>query len=488
MSINAPTITAFTLGMAQICAALPGGLPSSIALAYSGGADSSALLHLAHAYAQQHGITLYAFHVHHGISPNADAWLAHCARTCDEMKINFAAERVTLGQSHSVEAAARHRRYAALGQMCRERAIPLLLTAHHQDDQAETVLLQLLRGAVMQKGMETVKQAPALLGTDQVWIGRPLLALPKDELVGWLMLQQGGQRITHVEDESNTDPRYARNALRSQVLPQMAQIFPGFQQVLARSAQHAQVTQSLLEDLARQDLAHYPAPRGLQMAALLELSQDRALNLLRYWLSTHGARMPSSAWLMELYTQLRTAREDAQVCVVHPDCEIHRYRGCIYWVPKWQPADAPQAFRWQGESKLDFPAFGGQLHVLPVSASPQNAGRVDNPAHEGDTPPQAGAAWGIDAAWLRAQFLQLDYRQGGERLKLAPNRPNRSLKQHCQSLDIPAWERQRLPLVRVVEEARPGAFGLLYAAGIGGNSHYFVETGERVHLHWRASA
>ena len=285
-----------------------------------------------------------------------------------------------------------------------------------------------------------------------------------------------------MEDESNTDPRYARNALRSQVLPQMAQIFPGFQQVLARSAQHAQVTQSLLEDLARQDLAHYPAPRGLQMAALLELSQDRALNLLRYWLSTHGARMPSSAWLMELYTQLRTAREDAQVCVVHPDCEIHRYRGCIYWVPKWQPADAPQTFRWQGESQLDFPAFGGQLHVLPVLPVLP----VPTSLQNRDNPPQAAATWGIDAAWLRTQDLQLDYRQGGERLKLAPNRPNRSLKQHCQSLDIPAWERQRLPLVRVVEE-RPRALGLLYAAGIGGNSHYFVETGERVHLEWRAS-
>ena len=134
--------------MARVGTIIQAAAPGSLAIALSGGLDSSALLHLANAYARQHDIALFAFHIHHGISPNADAWLAHCEAECASLGVRFAARRVVLEKTRSgVEAAARKLRYAALGALCAEHGIGLMLTAHHLDDQADTVLLQLLRGA-----------------------------------------------------------------------------------------------------------------------------------------------------------------------------------------------------------------------------------------------------------------------------------------------------------------------------------------------------
>ena len=150
-------------------------VPTSIAIAYSGGLDSSALLRLAHAYAREHGIALHAFHVHHGISENADAWLAHCEQACAALGVHFNARRVTLAKTKSgVEAAARKLRYAALGDMAREHGVRLMLTAHHLDDQAETVLLQLLRGAGP-KGLAAMPERATVGGvtqpSDRDWYG-----------------------------------------------------------------------------------------------------------------------------------------------------------------------------------------------------------------------------------------------------------------------------------------------------------------------------
>lgn len=457
----------FAHGMQEVLALLPGSeRPRAIAVAYSGGADSTVLLHLAQDFAQQHGISLFAFHVHHGISPNADAWLAHCESGARQSGIPFFFERVTLDSASNLEAQARNKRYAALGRMCELHDVSLLLTAHHQDDQAETVLLHLLRGALSSKGMDVCKPAPGLLGAQHIYLARPLLGSTRADVLTHARVHN----LPFVDDESNLDPKYARSALRTQVMPALATHFPGYQQVLARSSQHAQHTTLLLDELAQLDWQQYQAPAvhgaqagllagtGLQMTALETLSAPRAHNLLRFWLALHGARLPSSSWLQELYGQLHSAREDAQVCVEHPDCEIHRYRNEIQLAPKWQPAPQSARFQWQGEPELAFPAFGGSLKFMPV---------CDEQA-------------GIDVNWLRQQTLQLDYRQGGERIKLGANRPHRSLKQHYQTSHIPGWQRTRLPLVLI-----PGQpSGLLYAAGIGSASDFCGHAAERVRLEW----
>jgi tRNA(Ile)-lysidine synthase len=447
--------------------ALRAGLASpAIAVACSGGLDSMVLLHAASGWAREHGVSLFAFHVHHGLSPNADEWLAHCERSCAQLGAAFDARRVTVEKGKSgVEQAARKLRYAALGEMCRSHGVGLLLTGHHLDDQAETVLLQLLRGSgpAGLSGMDTANRAAKLLGDADVMIARPLLSLNRAELEKYARLQD----IDWVDDESNLDPRYTRNALRHQVMPALAQAFPGFQQRIARSAAHAQSAQRLLDQLAAQDLAACLSGDALSLLRLRELDTDRIHNLMRYWFGTRGISMPSTAWLEQMVAQALEARESAQLRVTHPDCEIRRHRDHLHITPRLpdlpgmrDPDDIGvidregQAFRWNGEAQIAFPDYGGVLHFEPADE-------------------------GFDADWLRAQHLVIDFRKGGERLKPAANRPTRGLKAHYQALGVPAWERERLPVVS-------SGYDLLFAAGIGMDCRH-VRTGPAIRLRWETA-
>jgi tRNA(Ile)-lysidine synthase len=278
------------------------------------------------------------------------------------------------------------------------------------------------------------------------------------------------QGIEYVDDESNSDPRYARNALRHQVMPLLAQAFPGFQQRFARSAAHAQSAQRLLSELAAQDLQECLIGESIDVERLRAMSLDRTYNMLRHWFATRGLNMPSTAWLVEMVAQLLEARDDAQLLVTHPECHIRRHRGRVYITPKRadlagmrDPDDEGviekhgEAFVWNGEAQLAFPAYGGVLHFEP-------------------------SGQGFDADWLRAQPLVIDFRKGGERLKLAPNRPTRSLKAHYQAHDIPAWERGRLPIVSAKGE-------LLFAAALGMDCRHVGEGGvQRISLRWETTS
>lgn len=465
MKPQKPTLTStFEQAVSAARAQAGEGAPARIAVALSGGLDSSALLHLAHAYAQQHELTLCAFHIHHGLSPNADAWLAHCERECGALGVSFEARRIQLQdqKKSGTEAAARKARYAALGALCREHHVQLLLTAHHLDDQAETVLLQLLRGSgpAGLSGMDAANTAAGLLQNDQLVMARPLLHAARKQLEAYAA-QHG---IQHIHDESNDDPRYARNALRQQVMPALEQHFPGFQERFARSAQHAQSATRLLAELAEQDLAATLDGDCLDISKLRALSEDRSYNLLRHWFATRGLSMPSTAWLSEMLTQLLEAKYDAQLLVTHPECHVRRYRDRLHLTPKLEELEGTREdqfddkpgtqFVWNGESQLAFPAYGGILHFEPAEE-------------------------GMEAEWLRAQPLLIEFRRGGERLKPAANRSTRPLKYHYQALNIPAWERGRLPVVKNSKE-------LLFAAGVGMDCHNVSSGPGRIALRWQA--
>ncbi|HEX8479517.1 MAG TPA: tRNA lysidine(34) synthetase TilS [Telluria sp.] len=442
-----------------------------LAIACSGGLDSMVLLHLAAAYAREHGVALHVLHVHHGLSSNADAWRDHVAAASATIGARFDARRVDVKHSGAgTEAAARKLRYAALGAMCHDHGVTLMLTAHHLDDQAETVLLQLLRGSGTAglSGMDGANAAPELLANPALVMARPLLQHSRLELEQYAQ----AHGITWVEDESNFDPRFARNALRHQVMPALALAFPGFQQRFARSAAHAQSAQRLLTELAELDLRASQLGDALDVTVLRKLSLDRVTNLLRHWFAVRGLAMPSTAWLSELVTQLLEARPDAQLLVTHPSCHLRRHRERLVITPKLPalagmrdpddegvegiPVKAGQGFTWSGEAQLAFPDYGGVLH-FDLAAS------------------------GLDAAWLRSQPLLIDFRKGGERLKLAANRPTRSLKAHYQSSDVPAWERPRLPVVW-------SAKVLLFAAGIGMDCAHAAPAGfEAVSLRWETA-
>jgi tRNA(Ile)-lysidine synthase len=431
----------------------------SIAVAYSGGLDSSVLLHLAHDYAKTKGIALHAFHVHHGLSPNADQWLAHCERECASLGVPFDARRVELQDMdmHGVEQAARIARYAALGQLCRAHEARLLLTGHHQDDQAETVLLQLLRGSGVAglSGMEVCNRAPDLMGDPDILLGRPLLTVARAELED--VVKQRG--ISHVEDESNHDPRYARNALRQKIMPVLAEYFPGFQRRVVRSALHAQSAQHLLTELAAQDYACCAVDDCIDIDSLRQLDEIRVTNVLRHWFAARGLRMPSTAWIDELRVQLFEAKDDARIRVTHADCEIRRHRGRIFITPRRDDERefGPVEFTWRGENKIYFAEHCGSLEFIT-------------------------GAEGVPVEWLLGLQLLLRRREGGERLKRAANRPRRSLKHHYQALGIPAWERDLLPLVFAGGQ-------LLFAAGIGMNClDVATEKSPRVCLRWTSDA
>ncbi|MYN02296.1 tRNA lysidine(34) synthetase TilS [Pseudoduganella sp. DS3] len=434
--------------------------PGKIAIAYSGGLDSSALLHLAVATGRE----LHAFHIHHGLSPNADAWEAHCRAECERLGVKYASRRVTL--SDRSENSARKARYAALGALCTEHGVEHLLTAHHLDDQAETILLQLLRGSGVAglSGMDASNHAAGLLGTASVLLVRPLLQASRAQLEEYV--REHG--IAHIEDESNADLRYARNALRHEIMPKLAAAYPGYQERFARSARHAQAAQRLLTEQAAEDLQSCLAgaagatsasdvEASLDMAKVRALSADRIANLLRHWFTERGIRLPSSNWLAEMQEQALTARDDANLKVTHPDCDVRRHRDRLYLVPRRPEADAEQeeVFRWDGEASIDFPHFGGTLHIEP-------------------------AELGLDPAWLRQQMLTIAFRSGGARLKPARNRPTRTLKQHYQTLGIPAWERERMPMVSI-----PGH--TLYAGGIGMDCRKLSSDGDlRLVFRWEA--
>ncbi len=432
----------------------------AIGIAYSGGLDSSVLLRVAKKYTAKHGIALHAFHVHHGISPNADAWLEHCHAECVSSGVIFDSRHVSVEKNDKggTEEAARNKRYAALGDLCREYHVSLLLTAHHQDDQAETVLLQLLRGTGMAglSGMDAANVAPDLLGDTNLVMARPLLTLTREDLDCYAV----SEGIAFIDDESNADTRYARNALRHKVMPSLAECFPGFQERFARTAQHAQSAQRLLIELAAQDLVQCQEGECIDVNQLRTLSEDRSYNLFRYWFGLRGIRMPSTSWLSEMRTQLLEARPDAQLCVTHADCNIRRYRDRIFITSRLDDAGLStpsQLFQWDGAATMMFPHFGGIMHF-------------------------EAAEQGVDVEWLRTQILSIRLRSGGERLKLALNRPTKSLKSHFQARDVPAWERERLPIVDTA------AGKLLFVAGVGMDCHCFSDgPGLRINFRWQSS-
>lgn len=428
--------------------------PPVLAVACSGGLDSMVLLDLARRHAQRGGLRLLVLHVHHGLSPNADDWQRQVEQASVRHGLPVHAVRVEVPRSGgSIEQGARVQRYQALGRLCREHGARLLLTAHHLDDQAETVLLQLLRGAGVagMGAMEAFSHAPGLLGDGDTMLGRPLLGISRATLEAYGR-QQG---LRWVEDESNRDPRFARNALRHAVMPALAAHFPGYQSRLARAAEHARSAQRLLDEIGAEDLARCMEGEGLRVAALEGLGPERASNVVRHWFAQRGMRMPSTAWLEQLLVQVGAARDDARVRVEHPDGEVYRHRGRIFLAPRIDEDvlnAAPIPFQWQGEERLHFGPYRGSLRI----AAGTEAGRQ----------------------WLASQRLELRHRSGGETLKLAANRPSRSLKQHFQALDVPAWARRTLPLVTANGR-------LLYAAGVGLNRAVAPEDLD-IELDWEA--
>jgi tRNA(Ile)-lysidine synthase len=405
-----------------------------IALAYSGGLDSTVLLDAAVRVAGP--ARCIALHVHHGLSPNADQWLAHCEATARTLGVSFEAQRVDVRREvgESIEATARDARYHALDAMCVSHGVAALWLAQHADDQAETVLLQLLRGAGV-AGLAAM--APQRVsGASPVPRVRPLLQVLRAQIARYAQ----ARGLHWIDDESNADTRYARNALRHDVIPALAIHFPGFRDALARAAKHAASAQRLLDDLAELDMRATARDEGraLSRDALLALDDERALNVMRFWMRSLGLPAASTARLTDALRQLRDARADHGLRVDHAGQCLRLYRGAVYWEAGDSAAAAddsapaakpPSELVWCGQQVWRLPQWRGSLVFAPAAADDTDA---------------------ISEALLARAPLSARSRAGGERMRAAPHGPARTLKNLFQELGVPAWKRD-VPLIYLGE-------------------------------------
>jgi tRNA(Ile)-lysidine synthase len=391
--------------------------PAGLAVAFSGGRDSTVLLHAA-ARAAGRLPALRALHVDHGLHADAPRWRAHCAATCSVLGVPFTALAVDArpARGESPEAAARAARYAALAGVLAPGE--WLLTAHHRDDQAETLLLQLLRGA----GVSGLAAMPARARFAGGWLVRPLLDLDRAALAAYAAAHD----LAWCEDPDNAGLARDRNFLRHEILPRLAQRWPAAARCLARSAAHCAEADGLLEVLATGDLANLVEPQRpaeLPVAALGRLPPPRRRLLLRHWLDQLGLPRPGQRVLARIEHEALGAARDRNPRVAWPGGEVRRYRGLLHArVPEADPTPPPQA--WDPATELLLP--GGRLRAEPAIGA------------------------GLARARLGDQPLTVRPRVGGERLRL-PGRRTRPLKKLLQEAGVPPWRRASLPLVYVGE-------------------------------------
>ena len=393
----------------------------SLCVALSGGVDSTALLALlAQIPARQRkSLRLRAVHVNHGLHPNAALWSNQCVSLAHSLGVplDVLTTKVERARGESLEAAARTARYGLLAGNLRTDEV--LLTAHHQDDQLETVLLQLFRGS----GFAGLAAMPERVRFAAGWLARPLLNQTRNTLAEWATRQN----LTWVEDDTNADERLDRNYLRNRVLPLVRERWPAVAAAVARSARHAAQGQRLLEAIGRTDAERAADGTALAAGSLRALPPDRRRNALRFWIAASGRRVPDTRRLEQMCGALLDARPDSNPHVAWGDGVLRREGGRLTLS---SPATAhtgqlPVAWNWRvGPCAL--PAGG----TLELSRDPR--GPVD----------------------LRAlpESLTVRYRKGGERLRPRRGGPRRALKSLLQEARVPVTERARVPLIFAGEQ------------------------------------
>ena len=381
-------------------------------LALSGGLDSCVLLHLLAEVKHIFLFELQAMHVHHGLSPNADAWTALCAKMCESLHVPLQIVYVSVDPSskQGIEAAARELRYQALFNHKFGEVLPdYVVTAHHQDDQAETLLLQLLRGA----GVKGLSSMAALDETRRLL--RPLLDVSRHALNAYAVQHQ----IEWCEDESNDNTQYERNFVRHNVMPVLETHFASAKSVIARTASHLAEANGLLDALATLDARELLLNNSLCLQGLSQLDIPRAKNVLRWWFAQNQLAMPNAEHLTEIIQQLLNAKPDADVNIKLQHLTLKRYQNRVHLYA--DRASVPFDLTWCGESTLILPD-GSRL----LFNRKQGVGL---------------------ALKYSTDKLRIAHRTGGERFKPNVLRPTRTLKHLLQEASIPPWVRLHLPLV-----------------------------------------
>ncbi|QUM91330.1 tRNA lysidine(34) synthetase TilS [Moritella sp. 36] len=415
--------------------------PMQIVLAYSGGLDSHVLLHLLARYQQLYSQHDYlAVHVHHGLSDNADAWLTHCQQTAAALGINFIAEKVVLnlGSRESLEAQARTARYQAIAKYLNDGS--LLLLGQHLDDQLETFLLQLKRGAGVKGLSAMAAQMPFSLQAN-CQIVRPLLTHSQQMLVDYASQAQ----LYWVEDESNNDQSYDRNFLRHQIIPSLKQRWPGIAHAVHRSAELCAEQQALADEIAQMDLVtceHSLA--GLKIVELDKLSKIRRNNVIRFWLDTQRLPMPSRHHLDKLWLEVVNASDDANPQLSWQAGEFRRYQGVLYNQQKYaELKDVVIGLRHTKPQRIVLPDNIGFLYLQD---SIQDKRGVDT----GNTIDEGASTICLKAP-LEHEKVTIRFRGEGKCHPVG-RIGSRSIKKLYQEYQVAPWLRDRIPLIYYGEE------------------------------------
>ena len=425
--------------------------PLVLAVAYSAGRDSTALLHATARAGRAQGFDVVALHVHHGLMPQADAWLEFAADQCRRwsqsgLPVQLVSTRLTgkPTKGESVEAWARRERRTALARMARENGATAILLAHHRRDQAETVLLQALRGA----GAAGLAAMPRSIERNGVWWLRPWLDQPRGAIESYLRQH----RLRCVDDASNADLRFARGALRASVWPALTRAFPDAEGALVAAARRAHEAQQVLADVAEHDLASLMDGAKLDVTHWRTLPPARRANALRAWLQRTLGRGAPESLVSRLLLELPQAKQARWP--VDAGQQLALYRGRLQVIASAAPKVAPN------DDAIDLSRPG--LHVLP-----QWGGALE----------VVRAAAGLPVSVLKACTLRS--RAGGEQFQRAPLSTPRSLKKQYQDAGIAAWHRDG-PLVYA--DGR-----LLFVPGLGIDARWLTgaHTQRGLTLQWR---
>ncbi|MGH8615276.1 MAG: tRNA lysidine(34) synthetase TilS [Gammaproteobacteria bacterium] len=383
--------------------------------AISGGVDSMVLLHALVSLPQaQHKIN--PIHINHGLSPDSKARAKLCQRACARLAVPVTVLDIDARSppGESPEAWARDLRYGAMETMMRPG--DMIVTAHHRDDNCETLLLQLLRGA----GPHGLAAMPECRSLGCGWLGRPLLGYSRDQLLAYASRHE----LDWIDDASNRDLRYARNFLRRQVMPSLKQRWPGCGSTLARATKQQAEAAMLLDRLAENDLGSVVEPtNGLDVAAFKSLEHPRLRNALRFWIRRLGFSLPSEAKLDQIVKTVLGAKPDASPCVAWRGAEVRRYRNKVYLLAPSGPLGPRSLLTWTPNETVSI--AGGTLYAVRA------LGR------------------GIKVSAFERGHLEVRLRTGGERCRPVGHAHHKPLKKLLQEAAIPPWVRERIPLIYV---------------------------------------
>ena len=394
-----------------------------LVVAYSGGVDSHVLLDVLVALQHFHQRPIKVIHVHHGLSQYADDWANHVQQTAQHYQIDYVIKRVQVNQQQaSLEDAARQARYQAINQELIMGDV--LFLAHHQQDQAETFLLRLLRGTGV-KGLGAMSViSPVLFNQLAIQAWRPLLSIAKAQILAYAQQRQ----LVWVEDDSNTDDSLGRNYLRHHIVPVLQQRWPQALEKIGAASQRLQEAEQLLQDLAAIDYQQVQDKcDSLNISRLAELSEARRHNVMRYWLQQLGLNLPEYQQLVKLWSEVCLAKDDAQPLYYWPTVEVRRYRQCLFAMRPLLAFDKKTSVIWHNKQ---------QTLLLPT-------GQILEPSQ---------VQQGIAAQYWQNGQISIGYRQGGEKIRPVGRQHHHDLKKLLQAEGVPTWQRERIPLLYINQQ------------------------------------